>query len=138
MSVPATAAPALPPVTSDYSIVVARAVAQTDPLPIACGAEFCTSWFLGKFDRARTLAGNPLPTEFNARIEMGSPFNTQYRSLLLVVRDADGALRVRSHSGFHVHTKEGCLDSRDTAAITPAPVSPDLFKRGKALCTIER
>ena len=138
MSVPVTTAPALSPVTSGYSIVVARAVTQTDPIPIACGAEFCTSWFLGKFDRARTLAGNPLPTEFNARIEMGSPFNMQYRSLLLLARESDGTLRVRSHTGFHSRTNEGCFDSRDTSALTPAPTAPGLFKRGKALCTIDR
>ena len=138
MSLPVTAAPALRPVTSGYSIVVARAVAQTDPIPIACGSDSCTSWFLGKFDQARTLAGNPLPAVFNARIEMGSPFNTQYRSLLLVVRESDGTLRVRSHTGFHTRTNEGCLDVKDTAALTPDPNGPDLFRRGKALCTVDR
>ena len=138
MSVPVTAAPALPPVTSGYSIVVARAVTQTDPIPIACGGEFCTSWFRGKFDQARTLAGPPLPKAFEARIEMGSPFNTQYRSLLLVVRESDGTLRVRSHTGFHTRTNEGCFDVKDTAALTPEPNGPDLFRRGKALCTVDR
>ena len=138
MSVPVTSGPALPPVTSGYSIVVARAVSQADPIPIDCGEEFCTSWFLGKFDRARTLAGEPLPAEFDARIEMGSPLNMQYRLLLLVARDADGTLRVRSDTGFHGRTNEGCLDVEDTSALTPEPSGPDLFKRGRAICTIDR
>ena len=138
MSVPATPAPALPPVTGNYSIVVARAVEQADPIAIDCGLEFCTSWFRGKFDQARTLAGNPLPAEFNARIEMGSPFNMRYHLLLLVAREPDGALRVRSQTGFDGRTKEGCLDARDTVALTPEPSGPDLFKRGQAICTIER
>ena len=138
MSVPVTPGPALPPVTSGYSIVVARAVSQSDPIPIACGADYCTSWFLGKFDQARTLAGKPLPSEFHARIEMGSPFNMQYRQLLLIAPDANGVLHVRSDSGFHTRTNEGCLDAEDTAALTPEPSGPDLFKRGRAICTIDR
>jgi hypothetical protein len=138
MSVPATPAPALPPVTGNYSIVVARAVEQTDPIPIDCGSKFCTSWFHGKFDQARTLAGSALPDEFDARIEMGSPFNMQYRLLLLVARDADGALRVRSQTGFNGRTNEGCLDARDTVALTPEPSGRDLVKRGRAICTIDR
>jgi hypothetical protein len=137
-SVPVTSAPQLPPVTENYSIVVARAVEQSDPIAIDCGTEFCTSWFLGKFDQARTLAGVPLPDKFDARIEMGSPYNMQYRQLLLVARDEDGALRVRSVSGFHTVTNEGCLDARDTAALTPEPSGPDLLKKGRAICTIDR
>jgi hypothetical protein len=138
MSVPATPGPVLPPVTSRYSIVVARAVEQTDPIPIDCGSDFCTSWFLGRFDQGRTLSGNPLPSEFDARIEMGSPYNMQYRQLLLVAQETDGTLRVRSASGFHTLTNEGCLDARDTSVLTPEPGGPDLFKRGRAICTIDR
>ena len=138
MSVPVTPGPGLPPVTSGYSIVVARAVEQKDPVPIDCGSEFCTSWFLGTFDQAKTLAGDQLPAQFKARIEMGSPFNMQYRQLLLVAREADGTLRVRSDSGFHTVTKEGCLDAGATAALAPEPSGPDLFKRGRAICTVDR
>jgi hypothetical protein len=138
MSVPVTSAPPLPPVTSGYSIVTARAVSQSDPIPIACGAANCTSWFLGKFDHARTLAGAPLSAEFLARIEMGSPFISQYRVLLLIAPDADGKLRVRSSTGFHSRTNEGCLDAPDTDALTPPPAGPDLVKRGRVICTIDR
>jgi hypothetical protein len=138
MSVPATPAHQLPPLATGYSIVVARAVEQTDPIPIRCGSEFCTSWFRGTFDQARTLTGNPIPAEFDARIEMGSPFNMKYRLLLLVARDADGTLRVRSQTGFDGRTNEGCFDARDTVALTPEASGPDLYKRGRAICTIDR
>ena len=138
MSVPATPGPALPPVTSGYSIVIARAVEQTDPMPIDCGSDSCTSWFLGRFDQARTLAGNPLPGEFDARIEMGSPYNMQYRQLLLITQETDGTLRVRSVSGFHTLTNEGCLDARDSAALIPEPSGPGMYRRGRAICTIDR
>jgi hypothetical protein len=138
MSIPVTAAPPRPPVTSGYSIVVARAVSQSDPIPIACGAANCTSWFLGKFDHARTLGGALLPPEFDARLEMGSPFISQYRVLLLVAREADGTLRIRSEGGFNTRTKEACLDARDTNALTPPPAGPELVKRGRVICTIDR
>ena len=138
MSAPVTSGPELPPVTSDYSIVIARAVEQTDPIPIDCGSEFCTSWFLGSFDQAKTLAGETLSAEFKARIEMGSPFNMQYRQLLLVAREANGTLRVRSVSGFHTLTNEGCLDAGATAALAPEPSGPDLFRQGRVICTIDR
>jgi hypothetical protein len=138
MSVPATPAPALPSVTSGYSIVVARSVTQGSPIPIQCGAPNCTSWFLGKFDRSRTLAGLSLPAKFEARLEMGSPFDQQYRMLLLIAREADGTLRIRSDSGFNTRTKEACLDTRATDALTPPPAGPGLFRRGRAICTIDR
>ena len=138
MSVPVTPAPQLPPVTDNYSIVVARAVEQSDPIAIGCGTDSCTSWFLGKFEQARTLAGNPLPEKFDARIEMGSPFNMQYRQMLLVAREPDGTLRVRSAGGFNTRTNEACLDARDTAALTPGPNGPHLLKKGRAICTIDR
>jgi hypothetical protein len=138
MSVPATPAPALPPVTIGYSIVVARAVTQTNPIPIQCGAANCTSWFLGRFDQARTLAGPPLPKEFDARLEMGSPYDQHYRLLLLVAREADGTLRVRSTGGFNTRTKEACLDALDTDALTPPPAGAELIKRGRAICTLDR
>ena len=138
MSVPVAPGLTLPPVTSGYSIVVARAASQSDPQPIACGSDFCTSWFLGEFDQAVTLAGEPLPSKFEARLEMGSPYNMQYRLLLLVGRDPEGTLRVRSTAGFNTRTKEACLDGDDTAALTPEPGGPALFKRGRAMCTIDR
>ena len=134
MSVPATASPALPPVTSGYSIVVARAVSQSDPKPIDCGSDFCTSWFLGKFDKVENVAGEPLPAAFDARIEMGSPFISQYVLALLVETLPDGTRRVRASPGFHYRTKLACFDLADTAGLSPPPNGDRLAQSGKQLC----
>jgi hypothetical protein len=134
MSVPATAGPALPPVTSGYSIVIARAVRQSDPKPIACGAANCTSWFLGKFDQARNIAGVPLPSTFDARIEMGSPFISRYVLAMIVEGMPEGTYRVRAAQGFHYQTKLACFDLADTEKLTPQPSAEHLVRSGAALC----
>ena len=134
MSVPATPGPQLPPVTSGYSIVVARAVSQADPIPIDCGKEFCTSWFRGKFDRTQNVAGEPLPAQFDARIEMGSPFISQYELALIVERIADGTLRVRAAQGHHWQTKLACFDLHDTRSLTPQPAGDRIVQSGNQLC----
>jgi len=134
ISVPATPAPALPPVTSGYSIVVARAVAQGDPIPIDCGAANCTSWFLGKFDQARTVAGVPLPAAFEARLEMGSPFISRYVLAMIVEALPDGTRRVRAAQGFHYQTGLACFDVADTSALTPPPGVERLVLQGRQLC----
>ena len=134
MSVPATPGPQLPPVTSSYSIVVARAVRQSDPIPIECGAEFCTSWFLGKFDKVQNIAGEPLPQTFDARLEMGSPFISQYVLAMLVEILPDGTRRVRASPGFHYQTKLACFDLADTARLSPVPAGDRIVRSGKQLC----
>ena len=134
MSVPATPAPPLPPVTGGYSIVVARAVSQADPIPIVCNAPNCTSWYLGKFDRARNIAGRPLPPEFEARLEMGSPFISQYVLAMIVETLPDGTYRVRAAPGFHYATKLACFDVADTEALTPQPSGERLVRSGRAIC----
>jgi hypothetical protein len=131
--VPATPAPELPPVTTGYSIVVARAVKQTDPIPIKCGADFCTSWFLGKFDQVENVAGTPLHEKFQARLEMGSPFTDKYRLAMVVETLPDGTLRIRAAQGFHYQTKLACFEA-DTSRLTPPPEGQRLVRRGSALC----
>ena len=134
MSVPVTPAPALPPVTGGYSIVVARAVSQSDPIPIACGAEFCTSWFLGRFDRSETIAGEPLPAEFVARLEMGSPYIDQYTLAMLVERLADGTRRVRATRGHDGRTSLACFDISDTEKLMPQPTGERIVTQGRQIC----
>lgn len=134
MSVPATPAPPLPPVTGGYSIVVARAVSQADPIAIDCGADNCTSWFLGRFDRARNVAGTPLPAKFNARIEMGSPFISQYVVAMIVETLPDRTYRVRAAQGFHYATMLACFDVSNTEALTPPPSGEGLVRKGRAIC----
>ena len=134
MAVPAVSGPALPPLAGPYSIVIARAVEQKDPIPIDCGSEFCTSWFLGRFDRARPITGDRLPSEFDARIEMGSPFISKYELALLVETLGDGSRRVRAAAGFHDRTKLACFDAADTAALTPPPAGEGIVQSGKNIC----
>jgi hypothetical protein len=134
MSVPATPAPPLPPVTGGYSIVVARAVRQSDPVPVNCSAPNCTSWYLGKFDRARNIAGQPLPPEFEARLEMGSPFISQYVLAMIVETLPDRTYRVRAAQGFHYATRLACFDVVDTEALTPQPSGERLVRNGRAIC----
>ena len=129
MSVPATSAPVLPPVTSGYSIVVARAFSQSDPTPIACGAVNCTSWFLGKFDRAENVAGAPLPAKFLARLEMGSPFISQYTLAMIVETLPDGSYRVRATHGFDDSTGLACFDDDCSPGLHPCPPRPCLTPR---------
>jgi hypothetical protein len=134
MSVPATPAPALPPVTSGYSIVVARAVSQADPIPIDCGADDCTSWFLGKFDRAETVAGAPLAAKFLARLEMGSPFIDQYTLAMIVETLPNATYRVRATHGFDDSTGLACFDLADAERLTPEPAGPRIVRSGRQLC----
>jgi len=134
MSAPAAPGPNLSPVTSGYSIVIARAVSQSDPNPIACRAANCTSWFLGKFDRARNIAGVPLPSRFDARIEMGSPFISQYVLAMIVESIGDGTYRVRAAQGFHYQTKLACFDFGDTQTLTPQPNGPQIIRSDRQIC----
>ena len=134
MSVPVTPAPQAPPVTTGYSIVVARALTQTDPIPIACGSDNCTSWFLGKFDQVRNVAGIALPPAVQARMEMGSPFDTQYTLAMIIESQPDGSRRIRAAQGFHYQTKLACFDVRDTESLTPQPTGEQLVRDGRALC----
>jgi hypothetical protein len=134
MSVPVTPAPALPPVTSGYSIVVARAVSQSDPIPITCGEENCTSWFLGKFDQVQNVAGVPMPARFQARLEMGSPYMDQYKLAMIVEALPDGSHRVRATRGFHYQTKLACFDLNETELLSPQPVGERIVRQGRQLC----
>lgn len=138
MQVPVADGPALPPVTTRYSIVVARAVRQSDPKPIDCGAASCTSWYLGNFDQSHHVAGEPLPASFDARIEMGSPFNQQYVLAMLVETLADGTRRIRAKRGFHYQTRLACFDAPDTAQLDPPPVGDRLVRQGKQICVTEK
>jgi hypothetical protein len=134
MSVPATPAPALPPVTSGYSIIIARAVSQSDPIPIECGGANCTSWFLGKFDQAESIAGESLPANFLARIEMGSPFISQYQLAMVVEPIPRGGHRVRAAHGFNDSTKLACFDTNETAGLIPQPTGVRLLLSGSRIC----
>lgn len=118
---------------SSLSLVVADAVSQGDPRPL-CGDPACTSLFLGRFAQARTLTGVPLATAFDARLEMGSPFDRRYRLLLIVERRASGELVVRAGAGFNARTSEACVSLADAKALDWSPAAAGVSRRGQSLC----
>lgn len=115
------------------SLVVADAIAQGDPQPL-CSDPTCTSLFLGRFAKARTIAGPPLSAEFAARLEMGSPFDRPYTLLMIVERRAGGELVVRADAGFNVRTNEACVSLADAKALDWAPAAAGVTRRGQSLC----
>ncbi|CAN5330637.1 hypothetical protein BH09PSE4_BH09PSE4_06340 [soil metagenome] len=125
------------PAPGSVSIVVARAVRQTDPQAEPCGAANCLSWFLGEFDDARTVSGAALPAAFNARIKMGSPFISRYTLAMIVERLPDGTQRVRATRGFHWQTHLACFERADTATLGLQPDDRGLIESNGQLCVRE-
>ena len=118
------------------SLVVARTVSETDPRKL-CERADCTSLFLGRYKEARVLAGLPLAPEFEARVEMGSPWNMSYR-LAMIVEQRDGREPlVRALAGFDDRTGEACFDSRETIPLGWQPEGPGIVTRRSAICVGE-
>lgn len=139
LNVPAYSPPgALPPAADPgrLSLVVATTVSETDPLPL-CDRPDCTSLFLGRYRDGRTLAGPVVEPEFNARVEMGSPWNTPYR-LALIVEDRPGQARlVRAMAGFNQRTGQACFDTRETRTLNWAPEGSGLTNANGLICVTE-
>ena len=139
LNVPAYSPPgALPPVpdTGRLSLVVATTVSETDPLPL-CDRPNCTSLFLGRYRDARTMAGPAVGPEFNARVEMGSPWNQPYK-LVLIVEERPGQERlVRAMAGFNRSTGRACFDRREIAALNWLPDGAGLSQPNGTLCVTE-
>jgi len=121
-----------------HSIVVATTVRQTDPRPIHCAEQPCTSWFKAEFENARTIAGSPLPAKFVAELEMGSPFDKPYEMVWIVEHRGDGALRINDTVGFYTDTGEACFGPEIAALFPGFETVPRLVRRRKALCVKER
>ena len=118
------------------SLVVADAIEQTDPRPL-CGEPRCTSMFLGRFENGRVLSGAELPNSFDARLEMGSPFISRYRLVLIVEqRPGDGAV-VHAVAGFNTRTGIACFDRVDTDRVDWIPSGAGITVNRGALCVRE-
>jgi hypothetical protein len=137
VSVPAAPRSQLdPPIDSArLSIVVADTVSETDPQPLCDGAT-CRSLYLGRYANSVVLAGPPLPRDFSARVEMGSPFNGRYRIALIVEHREGLEPLVRSMAGFGDRSHEACFDWRDTAFDWPVS-GPRIVKRRRVVCVAE-
>ncbi|ANP45822.1 hypothetical protein [Candidatus Viadribacter manganicus] len=126
-------APANP---SHLSLVVADTVSETDPQKL-CPQANCTSLFLGRYENARTLAGVALPTQFAARVEMGSPWNMRYRLALIVEQRPGMEPLVRAMAGFNQNTSEACFDVRETEALRWQPEAPEIVRQNAVMCVNE-
>ena len=118
------------------TLVVADAIEQTDPRPL-CADPTCTSMYLGRFENGRVLAGAALPSAFTARLEMGSPFISRYRLVLLVEQRPDGESVVHDVAGFNTRTGIVCFESLDTSRLgwTPEGAGITTTPRGTVCVT---
>jgi hypothetical protein len=131
---PRAAADAPDPAT--LSLVFADTVDQTDPKPL-CERPDCTAMYLARFKAAHTLAGPELPARFSARLEMGSPFISPYRLLLLVERRAGGEAVIRATAGVNYRTGLACLPRADTDRLGWVPVGAAVTIRNGEICAKE-
>jgi len=138
-------APAVSPVQSPLSVpadpaqlslVIVDTVSETDPHPL-CPQANCTSLFLGAYRNAAVKAGLPLAREFTARVEMGSPFITPYRMVLVVERREGAEPLVRAIRGFNNRTHEACFENGEMDGIDWQPQGEGISYKGKVLCVVE-
>lgn len=101
---------------SALSLVIADTVTQTEPRRL-CMRVGCRSIFKASFRDAVTLAGELLPHDFAASLEMGSPYPQSYRLALVVERRPGQALLVRASRGFHYLTKLACFENGELRGI---------------------
>lgn len=118
------------------TLVVADAVEQTDPRPL-CGEPRCTSMFLGRFENGRVLSGVELPESFNARLEMGSPFISRYRLVLIVEQRPGEESVVHAVAGFNTRTGVACFDRDDTDRVGWIPSGTGVTVNRGTLCVSE-
>ncbi len=118
------------------SLVVARSGKQDDPQRL-CAEPGCTALYRGTFDNAATIAGKPLPKNFTARIEMGSPFISRYTLALIVEHRADGTMLVRAQQGFHGQTHLACFEPAEVRKLDWHPQAARISGSGDKLCVAE-
>lgn len=138
LSVPARSPPgtAPAPVPERLSLVIATAVSETDPRPL-CDDPTCTSLFLGRYGAAETLAGPVTPTEFTARVEMGSPWNQRYRLALIVEQRPGQEPLVRAMTGFNSRTGQACFEAAAVRDLNWSPEGTRISRDGGGLCVSE-
>jgi hypothetical protein len=118
------------------TLVVADAIEQTDPHPL-CGEPSCTSMFLGRFENGRVLSGAELPSSFNARLEMGSPFISRYRLVLIVEQRPGEESVVHAVAGFNTRTRVACFEPSDTDGLGWVPTGAGISAERGTICVSE-
>lgn len=124
------------PDPTQLSLVIADTGTQSDPQPL-CPAEECTALFLGDFSAARTIAGVPMARQFQARLEMGSPFNQSYRLVMVIEHRGTAEPLVRATRGFDARTGLACFADGEMRGIDWHPQADDIRYQGNSLCVAE-
>lgn len=116
------------PAPPAFTLVVARAVSQSDPRPASCGPDgSCDdNLFLGLFDQGRTIAGAPLPRRFHARMLLHTPLISPTTLAMIVERLPDGSLVARRITGFHYLTHKACFDDAREYPVAWQPTGPGI------------
>lgn len=144
-TLPAPAACAAQPVApaaskpATLSLVIATSGTQDDPRPAPCGPDGSAGDFhyRSTFSAARTLAGQALGPDFEARLKLHTPYISRYRLALIVERQSDGSLLVRRQSGFNGRNGIACFDAPDEWPVEWLPEAPEIRYQGNSLCVFD-
>jgi hypothetical protein len=117
------------------SLVIADTVSETDPQPLCDRG--CNSIYLARYANTVLLAGHAVEREFAARVEMGSPWNMQYRLAVILEHREGREPLVRAMAGFGDRTHEACFDRRDTHNLGWNPTGPRIIRRREVICVTE-
>jgi hypothetical protein len=131
------AALALTPGTAQaLSLVIATSGTQDDPQPAPCGPnrDCDDSLYRSTFSNARTLAGDPLPRAFDARLRLHTPYISRYTLALIVERRGDGSLLVLRQAGFNGRNGIACFDNPNEFEVDWRPSAASVRWQGKTLC----
>jgi hypothetical protein len=123
-----------------FSLVIAESGKQDDPKPAPCGPRGSCGDFLYRadFHDARVIAGSELPTKFDARLTLHTPYISSYVLALIVEQQKDGSLLVRRQAGFNGRTGIACFNEPDEWPVDwqPEQVPAIRYDRGH-LCVFE-
>jgi hypothetical protein len=123
-----------------YSLVIAETSHQDDPKSAPCAPTGDCDDFLyrAEFHDARVIAGGELPTKFEARLRLRTPYISSYVIALIVERQKDGALQVRRQAGFNGRNGIACFNAPDESPVEwkPEAVAAVRYQTGD-LCVFD-
>lgn len=118
------------------SLVIATTERQDDPRPISCRG--CgDSHFRARFDGGKSIAGEPLPPSFDARLRLHTPLITKTTLALILRREADGSLLVLRRAGFNGRNGFACFSEPDEEEVNWRPEAPGTRVQRGILCVFD-
>ena len=124
-----------------YSLVIAKTSRQDDPRPAPCGPDGSCGDFLyrAEFHDARTIGGAELPSRFDARLKLHTPYISAYTLALIAERQKDGTRLVRRQAGFNGRNGLACFRNADEWPVgwKPEEVFAVRYDHGD-LCVLDR